>query len=197
MKAFDLNRIGELFFSTADIANVLGISPVSARVSASRYVRKKILVRLKRDVYIRADRMAYLTDGERFRLANIIQTPSYISLTTALSYYGISTQQMQNYVESVALKRTKRVVVNNLSFSYHLIKQEIYDRFELRDGFFIAVPEKAVTDAIYLTSLGRYNCDFYAVDFTKVDKEKVDSYLKHTNRISESFWERLCENFKI
>lgn len=197
MKAFELNNINKLYFSNADIARILGISYPSARVSASRYVKKNVLVRLKRDMYMLTSRISTLTDQERFRLANMIQIPSYISLTTALSHYGVSTQQQQNFIESVALRRTKYVIVKNLRFSYSLIKKECYQGFELNNEFFMAIPEKALADAVYLTSLGRYNCDFHAIDFHRIDIKKLEIFLKDTNRTANLFWSRLCKNFKI
>jgi hypothetical protein len=197
LNALKLNQIQQLYFSTADIARFLNISLESARVTASRYVKKNVLVRLKRDLYLTSSRIAALTESERFRIANIIQTPSYVSLTTALSYHGLSTQQQQNFIESVALKRTKSILVNPLTFSYSLVKKDFYDGFELKDDFFIAVPEKALADAVYLTSLGRYVCDFYAIDFRRINKKKIFEFIKRTNRMTELFWEKLCESFKI
>jgi predicted transcriptional regulator of viral defense system len=197
MRAFQLNAINGLYFSTADIARTLNISHESARVAASRYTKKNILVRIKRDLYILPSRIVSLTDSERFKLANIAQTPSYVSLTTAMSYYGLSTQVQQNFIESIALKRTRSISLDGLTFNYILIKEEFYDGFELRNDFFIATPEKALADAVYLTSLGRYSCDFYAIDFNQVNKRKVAAYIGHTSRVTKSFWKRICENFKI
>ncbi len=197
MNALKLNQIQKLYFSTADIARFLNITLESARVTASRYVKKNVLVRLKRDLYLSSSQITTLKESEWFRIANIIQTPSYVSLTTALSYHGLSTQQQQNYVESVASKRTKSVSINQHTFSYSLVKENLYDGFELREDFFIAIPEKALVDAVYLTSLGRYTCDFYAIDFRRIDKTQVLKFIKRTNRITELFWEKLCESFKI
>lgn len=197
MKALRLNQINELYFSTADIASVLGISLESARVAASRYVKQEVIIRLKRDMYMLVGRINTLTDNERFRIANMIQTPSYISLTSALGYHEVSTQQQQNFIESMALKRTKSVSVNQLTFSYTRIKEDLYDGFELKEDFFIANSEKALADAVYLTSLGRYTCDFYAINFRRIDKRKVMEYIKRTNQITKNFWEKICESFKI
>jgi predicted transcriptional regulator of viral defense system len=197
MRILDLNKISSLYFSTADIARILHISPESAKVTASRYTMNNLLIRLKKDIYILKDRLSFLTEKERFRLANIIQTPSYISLTTALSYYGLSTQQQQNFIESVAIKRTKSITVVNITFSYNIIKKELYNGFELQNDFFIALPEKALADAIYLTSIGKYRCDFHAIHFDKIDKQKVQTFLKNINRNTQLYWERLCKNFNI
>ena len=197
LKALQLNTIQKLYFSTSDIARVLGISIESARVTAVRYTQKKILTRLKKDIYVLTERIKYMGDSERFMLANIIQTPSYISLTTALSYNEISTQQQQNYIESVALNRTKLVHVAQLSFSFSKIQPALYDGYVRTEGFFIATPEKALADAVYLAALGRYRCDFHAVNFQKIQKKNVDRFVKKTNTMVVLFWERLCRNFGI
>ncbi len=197
MRAIALNNINKLYFSTADIARELEISHASAKVSATRYVKKNILIRLKPDLYILASQITILTDLDRFRLANIVQTPSYISLTTALSYFGVSTQQQQNFLESIAIKRTKSVEAGTLQFTYHRIKKELYEGFELEDGCFLAPPEKALADAVYLSAIGRYNCDFHAIDFGKIEIARTAHFIKRTNKTTEIFWGKLCANFKI
>lgn len=52
MKIGELNSITQLYFGYEDIARALKISPASARVSASRYVRLGLLLRLKRNTYL-------------------------------------------------------------------------------------------------------------------------------------------------
>jgi len=192
-----LNNSSKLILTTNDIAKILNIKKESAKVSAARLNKKDSLIRLKKDLYITKTKFQYLTEEQFFQIANLLQIPSYISLTTALSYYNISTQQQRNFIESIALKRSKSTIINKIEFTYSLVKENLYNGFELRDNFFIALPEKALADSIYLTSLKRYNCDFYAIDFTKLDKDKVSEYLKDTNKRSISFWEKLCRTYKI
>jgi len=197
MKNHEINNIRQLYFSTVDIAKTLSISKESAKVTASRYAKKNIIIRLKKNIYILANRIPSLTEDERFKLANIIQTPSYISLTTALSYYNISTQQQRNFIESIALKKTKSINVNDITFFYTLIKKDLYRGFNLHDGFFIATPEKALADSIYLTSLKRYNCDFEAINFKKLNKQIIDKFITKTNKITQAYWRRICTTYNI
>ncbi|MCX8009518.1 MAG: hypothetical protein N3A61_00050 [Ignavibacteria bacterium] len=98
MKVFELRKSPKLILTIEDISKQLSITKESAKVTAVRYVRNGLLVRLKKDLYILSDNFKYLKEKDIFRLANMIQVPSYISLTTALSYLNISTQQLQNVV---------------------------------------------------------------------------------------------------
>ncbi len=88
MNYLKLKRINKLYFSFRDISKVLDISTASAKVTATRYVKGGYRVRLKRDLYVLKERWYGLSTEDKFKIANIIQVPSYISLTTALSYYG-------------------------------------------------------------------------------------------------------------
>ena len=174
MNFLKLKKIEKLYFGYEDIARVLSITPQSARVTANRYVKKGFLIRAKRNIYLLKDRWLDLTREQKFILANIIQTPSYISLMSALEYYEITTQIQQDFIESIALKRTKEVELDHTFFNYIKINPVLYSGFFRLRGFFIAPPEKAFLDAIYLKSFGRYQLDISSIDFSKLKRKKVE-----------------------
>jgi hypothetical protein len=49
----------------------------------------------------------------------------------------------------------------------------LYSGFSRTRGFFIAAPEKAFLDAVYLMSFGRYSFDIPSIDFSKLNREKI------------------------
>ena len=189
MKALKLRKIQKPYFSYRDIARVLNISPESAKVVASRYVKAGILIRIKRDLYLLAEKWPAMPAKGKFVTANLIQVPSYISLMTALSYYQITTQLQQDFIESVALRRSKKVEIDTTVFHYTKIKPELYFGFKRIQGFFIATPEKAFVDALYLQSLGRRSIDISSLNFNKFDWPKV-------LQISKSFPKRTQSTVK-
>jgi len=174
MNYLKLKKIGKLYFGYEDIARTLNITPQSARVTANRYVQKGFLIRAKRNIYILTDRWIDLTPEQKFSIANIIQTPSYISLMSALAYYEVTTQIQQSFIESVAVKRSKDVELEQIYFNYIKINPELYSGFVRMHNFFIAAPEKAFLDAIYLKSYGRYQFDLSSLDFSKLKRQKLE-----------------------
>lgn len=196
MNLTKLENLPKLLFTIDDIAKIYSISEESAKVKASRYVNAGYIIRIKRDLYITTTKFNHLTEKELFQIANFIQTPSYVSLTTALSYYNISTQQTQNFIESVATKRTKKVKIRNVDFVFTLINYEFYKGFEKQDNFFIAAPEKALADTVYLSAFGKYSLDYYALDLTSVNLTKVENYLSSVSKRAINYLEKLCENIK-
>jgi len=197
MRAIELNNINKLIISIEDIAKTLSINKESAKVTASRYVKNGSLLRIKKDFYIAANKYENLNEKELFKIANAIQVPSYISLASALTYYNISTQQLRRIIESVTTKKTNSVKVKETSFNFILIKKNLYTGFILKDDIFIALPEKAFADIVYLSSLGRYSCDFEAIDFNKLNKNKVTEYIRVTNQRTIKYWDTICKRYKI
>ncbi|MFP4672912.1 MAG: type IV toxin-antitoxin system AbiEi family antitoxin domain-containing protein [Desulfohalobiaceae bacterium] len=171
MKLSQLYQIQKLYFGHEELARVLGITKDSARVAASRYVRQGLLVRIRKNLYMLRQRWKTASFEEMFQIANIVQVPSYISLLTALEYFGLSTQLQRDFLESVALKRTKEIEVQGTVFKYTKISEDLYFGFQRQKDFFIAKPEKALLDALYLVSLGRYSLDMSAVEASKLDPE--------------------------
>ncbi|MFC1576928.1 hypothetical protein ACFL42_03045 [Candidatus Omnitrophota bacterium] len=162
-------KITKLYFGYEEISKTLNISLGSARVSANRYVKQGILVRIKRNIYVLKSRWDSAGRDEKFILANLLEVPSYISLMTAMEYYGITTQMQRDFVESICIKRTKRAEVENSVFNFCKVEGGLYFGFSREKGFFIAAPEKALLDALYLASLKRYSFDISSVDFRKID----------------------------
>jgi predicted transcriptional regulator of viral defense system len=173
MKTSELNSINQLYFGCEDIARALAINPASARVSASRYVRLGLLLRLKRNTYVLSERWRAASREERFLLANLGQAPSYISLLTALDYHEITTQVQRGLIESVAVKRTKELSLNGSIFHYTKISSALYFGFTRQQNFFIATPEKAFLDAVYLISFGRYALDLSAIHDEKLNRKEI------------------------
>ncbi len=178
MKITRVKNIKKPYFNLTFFANAMELSHQSAKVVASRYVKEGIIIRLKRDLYTLPERWDYFLPDEKFLIANILQSPSYISLQTALSYYEISTQIQQDFIESVALKRTKQVNVKGTVFQFSKLKKDLYFGFVRKEGFFIALAEKALLDAIYLMTLKKYTIDLTSLDFNKFDLEKLNSFLE-------------------
>jgi predicted transcriptional regulator of viral defense system len=173
MKLAELRNIEKFYFGYEELARALGISMASAPVTASRYVKKGLLVRIKRNLYVLREMWDTASNEDKFLLANLGQTPSYISMSTALDYYEITTQMQRDFFESVATQRTKEISIEGTIFRYSKVSADLYFGFEKKGTFFIASPEKALLDAFYLMSYGRYRLDISSIDSAKINKTKI------------------------
>jgi len=178
MKYNDIKKINKLYFTYQDVGKILSISEDSARVLSTRYVKQKYFIRLKRNFYILKERWDNINLNQRLELANILQVPSYISLMTALSFYEYTTQVQQKFIESISLYRTFIKDIEGVVFNYSKIKNDFYFGFYKKNNIFIAYPEKAFIDSLYLNYLGKYNLDISSLNLEKIDKESYEDILK-------------------
>jgi len=186
-----LDKITKLYFTYFDVAKALKITEKAAIVTCSRYVKTGFLIRLKKNIYVKKSSWNFLSNQECFEIANLLQVPSYISFTTALSYYGLTTQIQQNYFESAALKRTHMREIFEKVFNYSKIKKELYFGFERYNNFFIALPEKAILDSLYLQFLGKYKLDLSAIAMDRINIVKLEKFAKSYTRFFKKYLKKI------
>ncbi|OGJ44355.1 hypothetical protein A2272_05785 [Candidatus Peregrinibacteria bacterium RIFOXYA12_FULL_33_12] len=197
MNIIKLENNGNLFFTTEDISRILNISDASSRVFCSRYVNKKILIRLKKDIYILKEKINLLEREDLFFLSNLIQTPSYISFMTAMAYFEVTTQMTRNIIEAVSVIRTKTFDSENFNFIYKKLKNNLYFSFNRIGKFFIATKEKAFLDCLYFQSLGRYDFDIESIDFNKLDLKILKKLSKKFPFKTQKLLNQLIQNSKF
>jgi predicted transcriptional regulator of viral defense system len=187
MNSSILKVLGQrLTFGVGELAGSAGIRRTSARVLAARYVKQGLFVRLKNDCYLLAATWQRLSREELFKIANLLQVPSYISLVTALAWYEVTTQVPRGVVESISLKRTVVFETGEQVFRYTRMSRSLYGGFEKRGDVFMATPEKAFVDAVYLDVFGKYSLDTAALDLKRLDRRRLQQVVRSfPNRVKE------------
>lgn len=171
--AFRRNRpniLESAVLSTRLYRAATGVTRDSAKSAMQRRAKRGDLVRLQRDAYSTLDALT----ATPLRVANALRKPSYISLFTALSEAGITTQNPRE-IQSVTTARSKDIAPEEspVRFSYRQVPTRILTGFELRGGVFIAEPEKAFLDLLYL--YGR-TFDVASIDLSRLRTTKLRRY---------------------
>lgn len=134
------------------VHQVHAISPDFNRANWHQWQKSGYIVMLRRGWYAFAD---YLQQPDYARyFAGKIYAPSYISLHTALSFYGIIPEAVVE-ITSVTTLKTCRYENAFGQFSYQTVRPRLFWGFEpktMRDGkqYMMATPEKAIIDLLYL-----------------------------------------------
>lgn len=115
-----------------------------------------------------------------YTLANFLYQPSYISLETALSFYGIITG-FPYQITSISIKPTRTIEVSGKEYAYSQIENNLFWGYEKSGNFLIAEREKAILDYVYFGVKGLRNTSFDEMDFSEIDKKKLISYAGKTN----------------
>ncbi len=123
------------------------------RNQLSRWQAQGLIVKLKRGMYLLNKDDRRVEPGRPF-IANQLHAPSYVSLEYALNFYGLIPERVAD-VTSITTKKTMRFSTPEGTFIYQHIKPAAFRGFKtFKDGAgltcFMALPEKAVVDFIYL-----------------------------------------------
>lgn len=148
------------------------------------WVKKGFLIRLKRGVYAFAKDAAQLRGEE---IAHILYQPAYISMESALAFYGFIPEMVYAFVSVTS--KINRTFDNCFGrFIYRHIKNSLfwgYEPVETRHGIYlIAEPEKALLDYLYLNlAVINSQADLESMRFNRnqlrqhLDEKKFRKYL--------------------
>jgi len=167
-----LNDFGKLF----NITNRQSLYKKIARLEKSQIIEKLI----KGKYQFLFNRL------NNYVIANFLYQPSYISLESALSFYGIITG-FPYQITSISIKPTKSIEINlkdspeAKEFRYSQIESSLFWGYEKQEDFLIAEKEKALLDYIYFGIKGLRNMSFNEMDLSEISKSKLTSYAKKIN----------------
>jgi predicted transcriptional regulator of viral defense system len=152
-----LAKVGREPVFRASLLEVGSVSGPELRVQLSRWVRSGRLAQLRRGVYALAPPHRQV-DPHPFLVAQCLRKNAYVSLQSALAYHGLIPEN----VPTVTCVTTGRSEVFHLelgSFVFrHVATRYLlgYRQTEVASGqhAFMALPEKALLDLVYLTPRG-------------------------------------------
>lgn len=167
------------------INQVYAWQPDFDRNNFVRWTKKGLLIRLRQGYYTFPE---YKSKPDfSFYFTNRIYQPSYVSLHTALAFYGIIPEALLQ-VTSVCSLKTADFINDFGTFSYKSVQSGLmfgYDLKPIADGRIVqlARPEKALLDLLYLHPVYaseqeleelRLDEDFMQEDF---DPQRMEEYL--------------------
>ncbi len=153
------------------------------RSNYTRWVKQGLLLRLRQEWYAFPD-MLREVDFARF-VAERMYRPSYISLHSALSYYGMIPESVVRITSVTTLKTASFENVFG-QYSYQNVKPSCFFGYEPRltpNGrtFMLAHPEKALLDLLYLYP--QYNTE-EEIEELRLDEDYMTSDL-NLDRLAE------------
>ena len=144
----------------------------SLRVALARLNKKNIVKRICRGFYANPFNPPTLEE-----ISSQIYPPSYISLESALYSWGILSQIPQ--VLTCVTTQLPRTF--NTSFGiieYHQIKKDYFWGFINKQGYFIAEPEKALLDYLYLYKKMVDKSILSELNLNDINRRKLKSYVE-------------------
>ncbi len=142
----------------------------------------KLLQRLeKADILKRVANGKYMLSFKEvndFELANFLINTSYVSLESALSFYGILSQ-FPYTITSITIQKTKKIIYRKKEFEFTHLRREYFFGFTKKNNFLIALPEKALLDELYFISKGLRNLSLEELNLSLINKSKLKKMMRY------------------
>lgn len=139
-----LTDSGKTVFTSKNLRSFWNLKNQTTKIIAKRMADKELIFRIVRGYY------SLNKDFNEYELANLVISPSYISLHTSLFYHKISFQ-VSTVVTSVALLNYQKKVKSK-TFKYYAMKKSLFFNLEginYKNNLAIARPERAILDSFY------------------------------------------------
>lgn len=154
MKYEDLRQFSGKTFTLTELKNFFQEASASMRNQLSRFSKKKKIIRLKKNYYLLPD-----SSLDPFKIGQAMVEPSYASLEMILSRRSIIPETAIHYT-FITSQKPQRYSNAFGTFSYQHLPPHLFFGVERRsDGAFVATPEKALLDYLYLNS-SKFKPDF-------------------------------------
>lgn len=146
----DLEHIGNIPVSTATLASLFPKLKAGNQKVCQLEAAGKI-IRLKKGLYVLDPKVSHVALSTEL-IANQLYTPSYVSMQTALRYYGLIPEAVYT-TQSMTLKHTRRFDTPVGRFEYQRVAREAFpigitSINKQSYAFLMATPEKALCDLI-------------------------------------------------
>jgi predicted transcriptional regulator of viral defense system len=142
----ELQRLGRPVIETGEAVARLGVSPVRASQILRSLEDDGVVSRLKHGLWLLE------TDIDPFVIPPYLTAPdpAYVSLWSALSAHGMI-EQIPRQVFACSLGRAQKVKTTRGSYQIHHLTPEVFGGYTgSSESGYIATPEKALFDSVYL-----------------------------------------------
>lgn len=178
-----------------NVNQVYAWQPDFEKNNLTRWTKKNLIIKLRNSWYSFPE---YLnTSNIQYFVSNKMYTPSYISLHSALAFYGIIPEAI---VRTTAVGSLKKANFENAfgSFSYQQILPALMFGYEQKSflnkqSLILATPEKAILDLLYLYP--QYNNE-QEIRELRFDEEfmQEDLNIERLNEFTERFQSKTLRN---
>jgi len=182
-----LQKINKPFYTIPDLEKITNLPRNSLYVALKRWEIGGIIERVGQGIYIPM--------GGNISLENVaaqLYLPNYLSFESALAKYGIL--NLIPYALTFATTRkTKKYTLQKQEIEFRQISSELFFGYEMRNGIYIASPEKAFMDQVYFAARGKATLDFDELDIKKLSIKTLKDYSKRFPGYVRSYMEKMIK----
>ena len=186
-----LQKINKPFYTIADLEKITSLPRNSLYVSLKRWESGGVIERVAQGIYIPM--------GGDISIENVaaqLYIPNYLSFEYALARYGIL--NLIPYTLTFATTRkTKNYLLQKKRIEFRQISPKLFFGFEMKNGIYIALPEKAFLDQIYFVVRGKATLDIDELNIKKLSIKTLKNYSKPFPGYARGYMEKMIKRREV
>lgn len=167
-----LERTGKTYFTFYDLKKFYPSAYESLKVLLSLWMKKKLINHLARGFYT-----FDIIKVDELKLANEFDKTSYLSFEYALYFHNLI-DQVPQVITLATKKRHKIIKADRWTFEYTHLKKDLFFGYEFKNKVYVALPEKALADLVYLIARGKRTADLNTLEKRKINQKLLRKILK-------------------
>jgi predicted transcriptional regulator of viral defense system len=183
-----LQKINKPFYTIADLEKITSLPRNSLYVSLKRWESGGVIERVAQGIYIPM--------GGTISIENVaaqLYIPNYLSFEYALARYGVL--NLVPYTLTFATTRkTKNYLLQKKRVEFRQISPKLFFGFEMKNGIYTALPEKAFLDEIYFVVRGKATLDVDELDIKKLSIKILKDYSKRFPTYVQSYIDKMINS---
>jgi predicted transcriptional regulator of viral defense system len=176
MKGIELlkifQRMNKSFYTIADLEKITGLSRNSLYIALERWKTQGFIERVGQGIYLP---IGITTSVEN--IASQLYIPNYLSFESALAKYGIL-NLIPYTITFATTRKTRKYTLRKQEIEFRQITTKLFFGFEMKNGIYIASPEKAFLDEVYFVTRGKATLDLDEIDIEKLSRKTLQDYSK-------------------
>lgn len=173
-----LYLVGDIPLFTSTILQAGDVNRANIQKQLSRWTTADKINQLRRGLYTLAEPYRQ-KDPHPFLIANHLISPSYVSMQSALAYYDLIPESVPQVLSVTSKFRSKLIETPLGTYRFHHVNQHFFTGFQLvqvigEQSVFLARPEKALLDLIYLTKQGYSRAFLETLRLQNLDQLDLD-----------------------
>lgn len=178
------------FFTTADLSKLFEKKRKNIYLLTHRLTKAGVIKIVVPGIYRLTDKPSDFTT-----IANQLYWPSYLSFDTALANEGILNQIPYVLIFATTRKPKTIVLEKQQEIQYRRLKKELFFGYKRVGDAYLAEPEKALLDQLYMVSKGKSTLDWDELNLKGLRKTRFLKYAKWFPNPTQKLAKALVKQF--
>lgn len=162
--------LNKSFYTKKELEVITKSSGEKLRLLINKLLNLGIIERITKDIYT----VFYLYYSAE-DIASTLYLPNYLSFESALARYDIL-NQVPYTITFATTKQSKNIIVAKKQVEFIQIPKNLFWGYVVSGDIYIAEPEKAFLDLIYIASVKNYQIDMDEINLKRLSRKILLEY---------------------